>query len=682
MKQNRIVNWYSALWIVALLAVGYLYFTWHIDKKYIGIVDRKTHLIGSQEAGRIHTLLVQVGDHVQPGQVLAVLDISDLKTQLAHLRSELARIEDLADVQRNQYLAELQRQKLQLDNEALELLDRISLIESKSIELESINALISRLQNAEEAGLGYNPDLAELIIQRDALQAYLQQQSQIDEASIPKLNALQGEPADFLTTDQLDSISHSMLTERFEHAEEIRRAIALNEHRIHLRTLRSPCEGYIIEIMEGKGDIVQEFVPVMTMEESRPRNLTVYIPEKSVVQPEPGTTAKIYSTRRHNDHSIGRVSFLHPGFTLADERLSFRGRIFWARKVDVELPENHALIPGEMVYVRFPNGARNGPAHSAGISPDKTQSLSEPMREMRIPATLQTRSRLEPSGICWVPERRKYLIVSDDTGLKNTPNEHAPYLFWMDGNGNVDAQPLVIRNIDSVNDLEAITAVRKNIFYLLSSQNISKRGKRSANREQLLKIRVTDSGAEMVAKVNLLSRLETDYSPNQRIALGLSQRESDGRPRLNIEGISYANGSLYIGLKEPLSDRGALIWQFSDPEQLFRTGHLQPDQLRLWAEIPLRADCGLPGGISDMAIDRHGQLWILSTIPDTTPEKQMGALYRIRNFPDIPADIRKMRSFPGIKPEGLCFPEENRMLIVVDNDEKTPQFLYFYPETS
>jgi len=680
MKQNHIFNWYTVLWSTALLIVALLYFGWRVDKKYIGIVDRKTHLIGCREPGRIHSLLVQVGDRVQSGQVLAVMDISDLKMQLSLLRGELAQIEDLADAQHKQYYLEVKRLKIQLDNEALELIDRVSLLESKSVELESINKLIARFESAEQAGLGYNSDLADLIIRRDALKAYLMQQNHLNVSGIGDVEELHDQRKKWLKEIEYDSMSHARMLEMLEHTEEIRRQIAMTEHRIHLRTMIAPCDGYIIELHAGTGDVVDQFVPLVTIEESPARYLTAYLPEKSVINPEIGSSVKIYSNRQKKQPIYGTITFVHPGFSLADERLSFRGRVFWARKILVEIAPENSLIPGEFVYVRFPGSARNARLASRRMDngdPEKPDLL---YHDMNIPSQLQARSRCEPSGICWSPQLEKFILVSDDTGLENSPSEHIPWLFLMDGNGVVDPEPLPIADLASVNDLEAITAVSESVYYLASSQNISKQGKRPASREQLLKIQITDTGAKLLSRVNLLTLLEDVYGPDSLLALGLGQYESDGKPKINIEGLLYKDAALYIGLKEPITKSGALIWKLNDPELLFQTGRLSAGQLRLWSKLPLKINGESERGISDMTLDDKGCLWILSTIPGATVDRQMGALYRVKNFPDIPPEIRCFRTFPGMKPEGLCFPENGQMLVVFDNDENTPQFCYLNPE--
>ena len=94
-NQTHNFNWYTVVWIAAFLLAIYLFNVWHINKSYFGIVENKSHLIGAQESGKVHKLLVTVGEQVKQDQVLAVLDISDLKTGLNQLREELTNIQKL-----------------------------------------------------------------------------------------------------------------------------------------------------------------------------------------------------------------------------------------------------------------------------------------------------------------------------------------------------------------------------------------------------------------------------------------------------------------------------------------------------------------------------------------------------------------------------------------------------------
>ena len=64
-KQTYNFNWYTIFWILALIIIFILFSNWHIDKQFIGIVERKSHQIGAQESGKIETMYVKIGEQVK-----------------------------------------------------------------------------------------------------------------------------------------------------------------------------------------------------------------------------------------------------------------------------------------------------------------------------------------------------------------------------------------------------------------------------------------------------------------------------------------------------------------------------------------------------------------------------------------------------------------------------------------
>lgn len=351
-KQTHNFNWYVILWVAALLMVIYLLSTWHIDSQMIGIVERKSHKIGAQESGKIETMLVTVGQQVEKDQVLSMLDISDLTNHLTLLKNELENLNALASAQHDLYSITARKVLLQLDNEATDLMDRLSMIESKSTELVGLNNEIERLEDAEKAGLGYSRELSPLIMQRDALASYLREQSKDLEFQKEKLTETR-KSRQMLEKADVDSISRLLLVERMDYTESLNREVNLTEHRIAMRTILAPCDGYITEVYSLPGDIVDAFIPVIIVEELKPRFLDVYVPESSNLQPKSGMKVEIFSSRDRDYNTDGLIIFVHPGFSQASDRVSFRGQLFWARKVRVELPVDHQLIPGEVVNVRL-----------------------------------------------------------------------------------------------------------------------------------------------------------------------------------------------------------------------------------------------------------------------------------------------------------------------------------------
>ena len=403
-KQTYNFNWYTIFWVVALLVVLYLFSNWHIDKQYIGIVERKSHKIGAQESGKIQTTFVKIGDQVKKNQVLVMFDISDLTTYLGQLKNELASLHEMAEAQRSLYSINAQRILLQLDNEASELVDRLSLVEAKSTELTGLNTEIERLQNAEKAGLGYNRNLSALILKRDALASYLQEQSKDVKFQKEQLLKTKKSRKMFETTN-VDSISKMLLIEKMDYTESLHREVAATEFRISLRTILAPCDGYVTEIYTLPGDIVSSFEPVVVVEELKPHFLDVYIPESSNIILKTGMKVAIFSSRDDIYNTNGTISFIHPGFAQASERVSFRGQIFWARKVRVELPPNHKLIPGEVVNARLidnDNFSLFSPETTAAAENNELISnMQSGINNMIVPNELLEQTRFEPSGIVW-----------------------------------------------------------------------------------------------------------------------------------------------------------------------------------------------------------------------------------------------------------------------------------------
>jgi multidrug resistance efflux pump len=678
-RQTHNFNWYIILWLAALATVFYLTQNWFINKKFIGIVERRSHPLGAQEPGRINQLLVNIGDEVKKDQILAILDISDLKTTLEQLQQELSSFQRLQRAQRDRYSIQVQRMALQLENEAAGLVERLSLIRSKSTELVGLNAEIERLERAEQAGLGHSRDLADLVLQRDALATYLSELNKELAFQTQKLERTR-KSRQMLSAADIDSMAESLLWEQMEYAESLRRLVTEIEHRINLRSVIAPCDGYVTEILARPGDVVDAFLPIVTVEEARPTYLDVYIPEQSNLTLEAGMKVEIYSSRSRKYNTTGVIGFIHPEFSRASERLSFRGQIFWARKMRVELPTDHQLLPGEVVNVRIlKKHAANKSAwliasEKKSTNSNQLQKKTPAVMPMEVPQNLWHKTRFEPSAVAWLSDLQRFLIVSDDTGIQDAGNDHAPYLFLMAENGKVAAVPVPLSGIEKVNDLEAIAPAGNGTFYLISSQNISKKNKRPGSRELIIKVQRDNEKFVVLGQVPFLSLLLRSYSLAELRALGLEQFEADGLPVLNIEGAAFHDHALYLGLKEPISNKGAIIWKLENVDDIFKMQKLTLNQLSVYGYVQLGQHKNKSAGISDLMFDQNGRLWALSTIVDAGNDHQLGGLHRIDRFADGRLEATRIFNFPNLKPEGICQPGAEKFLIVFDLDNETPLF--------
>ncbi len=320
---------YNLLWLAALLALAGLAFRWFVGRNVIGIVERRAHYLGPQEPGRIAALMVEVGDPVRRNQVLAMLDVSDL-------------IEGHPAV-------EMQRLRFQLENEAADLMDRIAALESSAAQLATLNSQIERFRDAEKAGLGSSRDLHSLILQRDGLEAYMRIQRGERERLSKEAAGLRRAVQQLKSADP-DSVPGIALAGRAGAFGSVR---ILLESQIRMRSLVSPIDGVVTDINARPGDVVEDFDSLITVEERRPVYMTVYLPEKTSIRTDSGMSVRITSQRGRKYDTRGTVIFTAPGISRAPERLSFRGQLFWARKVRVALDSSHALLPGEVVNVHL-----------------------------------------------------------------------------------------------------------------------------------------------------------------------------------------------------------------------------------------------------------------------------------------------------------------------------------------
>jgi len=229
-------------------------------------------------------------------------------------------------------------------------------------------------------------------------------------------------------------------------------------------------------------------------------------------------------------------------------------------------------------------GISHGGTNNSIAGYDTFERNSELIPIELSPKMLKT-SPFEPSGICWINELNRYLIVSDDTGTKKLKN--IPLLFSVNTQGKVDDQLVNIKGINRINDLESITRDDKGFIYLLSSQVSGKKGKRKKSRELFVKTRLNGHNVDVVSYVHLLQLLKNAVAEKVIVPSDLGI-DDDNFAELNIEGICFFQDKIYLGLESPLDDEGrSLIWVLENPSDLFNTKRLNSSSVRLWAKVRL-----------------------------------------------------------------------------------------------
>lgn len=326
-----------------------------------------------------------------------------------------------------------------------------------------------------------------------------------------------------------------------------------------------------------------------------------------------------------------------------------------------------------------------------GAAGAQTAPSSAPAPQlMVVPPTLSAISRFEPSGLVWVPALDRFLIVSDDTGLKDGADEGAAWLFTMDRNGQVDAAPLVVTGVDQVSDLESIASVGDGSYYLVCSQSKSAKGKRPAKRACLIRAQLEGRRLRALGQIDLIGSIldaaqgEGGADWLRQLGLNVVGEAIPGRTELelNIEGATVRAGALLLGLKQPIDGQGrATIWQLQQVDRLFTTRRLARADLVRSGNLPLSVEVdgrNAPAGVAELLALDDGSLLVAATSPTRGP--QSGALYCV----PVVGEPRLVARFAGLKPEGISLgPDRKTLYVVFDRQQQVPEWTTLaWPQTT
>jgi hypothetical protein len=293
------------------------------------------------------------------------------------------------------------------------------------------------------------------------------------------------------------------------------------------------------------------------------------------------------------------------------------------------------------------------------------------IRSVIVPPELAAvTSNPEFSGIVWSQGWKRYLVVTDDSGLREKGTNHQPVVLGLSEDGILDKNPIPIRGIDQLNDPESICSGPNGSYFLVTSHSPNHANKTAANRRQLLQLREANHALEVIGRLDLTN------IKGERSLLSLAGLPPEGR--IDIEAVTYRDGALFIGFKSPLTDdEQAVVIRLADPLKAMRKGHIKANAITRFVAVPLCLEVRgnrVCQGISDMTFLADGSLVLSANAPKGGPMDHGGALWHLTAPIGKTLPIQLHR-FPDLKPEGVTVsPSGHSLAVVFDCDQAQPKW--------
>jgi HlyD family secretion protein len=339
--------WPLLVFVFFIFLAAFLYSHGGKYRVMTGTAERIVENVASLESARVASIDVEVGDHVQAGDIIAQLDTSIIDAENAVQKERI--VQARLDSQLEQLTLERQFSIALQDAEqalrAAELELRLT-----SVEHDALTKEIDRLE----------PLLEQRLISAESLAEKKARESVLRETMTLMPDHIEALAADVkLATEQKASALSRMeeMTEAMTSAMDVDGgALNLLNTRRDSYTLRAKQEGVVAQVDRQPGDVVEPGGTVASLLIQGPIRVVGFLPESDLSAVAIGTPANIYPTVSLRETGVirGRVSQVSPAVYSLPERASpIRGQVVRGRRVVLELEQQVNLIPGESVSIEI-----------------------------------------------------------------------------------------------------------------------------------------------------------------------------------------------------------------------------------------------------------------------------------------------------------------------------------------
>ena len=436
-------------------------------------------------------------------------------------------------------------------------------------------------------------------------------------------------------------------------------------------------DGHIGFVNFKEGESVSPFDPILTMHKKIPTFVRGYVHEKLSHKMRVNQVVLInsLSSKKALKGIVKNVGNRIVEFPERFRRSSTEK--IWGREVMVQLPKDNKYLLGEKVFMEIETKESIKVMSRALADTDNKKKKSHSYQLIPIKKGDHADLEIEPSGLAYIKDINKYLMVSDDT------EKNEPYVYLMNYDGELDTHIIKAKGIKKIKDMEAITSDEEGNLYISSSQSPSKNGKITKERQKLVKLvrngveLNVESDFELYDSLNDLAKLE-ENSEKDWVELLKNTSGNKNKILFDVEGIAVANNTMYLGLRNPnINAREVVILKIEDLGNVFKNKTVESSQISVFKklETPIHRDTDRDEGISDLMI-KDGKMYIVTA---SNRNENTGRVLKMSL--EGPSEILEIVHFKDHRPEGITFDEATGEFIVCfDNNNGEDLFLASFSE--
>ncbi|MES3036316.1 MAG: efflux RND transporter periplasmic adaptor subunit [Bdellovibrionota bacterium] len=444
----------------------------------------------------------------------------------------------------------------------------------------------------------------------------------------------------------------------------------MNQEIIHLEEQRknlsvfAEVSGVIGQVNFKEGETAPSFSTLITMSPQNPTYVQGFIHENLHSSLEVGRKVKVTSVSASGAQIEGHIVSVGARIVAMPARLLHTPMAtVWGREVVVEIPSNNTLLLGEKVQlkpkVKLPF---IGLSTAIAETPKAATNITKLPQEIKVPVDISRTLSFEPSGLVYLEDLKKFLVVSDDTDDENTP-----YVFLMDQEGKVESRPLRINGIDQINDMESVSNDGQ-MLYLMTSLKKSKKSDNQAAKGLFARAKRTELHFSNVETMDLKTALLDALAQSKDSEIQeISRLSKDGN--FEVESHFVKSNDLYIGLKFPVSPANiSWVLKITDVDAMFLTGKVKASNISVWKRILFPKD-NIPHHLTDMILVNN-ELYVSTDCE----EQSCGAVWLVDA--GQPSQARLIQFFPNLSPEGIAIdPRDSTLFVTFEQKQSAPMYI-------